>query len=364
MGELNTSNTTTTNLASAVQDFLVSAKSSDGLNASGSTFYYNDKFAEYNGYYKTMPEVKKPIDALATYCTGKGYTTDSASKVILEHIKGSGEDTFGSLMWNMIVTKKINGDAYAEIIREDNSDPTSTLLNIKPLDPASVVVEYNEQGMVKAYHIMSKSGGKPTTLKPTRVLHLMNDRVYDEVHGTSVIEACKWIIDARNEAMRDWRRISHRSTIRVMYVDIENTTKVAQIKTQYQEAIKNGELMIVPGKPGDADIRDITLPPIDAFMQWIRYLENVFYSALGVPKVILGGSEEFTEASSKIATVTWEQYWRKEQKDLEDDLWNQIYIKVEWVKPVSLMNELLSTEDKNQSQTGFQPNDVMAGVGQ
>ena len=52
-----------------------------------------------------------------------------------------------------------------------------------------------------------------------------------------------------------------------------------------------------------------------------------------------------------------------EQRLLEQDLWNQLAIRVKFDRPVSLMDSMQSDEAANTGQTGFQPNDTQAGVG-
>ena len=71
------------------------------------------------------------MNALATWSLGRGFETDPDTQAILDGITGWGEDTFNSILWNMLVTKKVMGDAFAEIIR---SDETGEIINIKPLD--------------------------------------------------------------------------------------------------------------------------------------------------------------------------------------------------------------------------------------
>ena len=97
-------------------------------------------------------------------------------------------------------------------------------------------------------------------------------------------------------------------------------------------------------------------------MNWIRYLENVFYQAVGVPKIILGGSQEFTEASSKIGYLTFEQPYMAEQRELESDLWAQLGIKVKFERPVSLKEDVQQNEAANTGQVGIQANETQTGV--
>lgn len=360
MGNLDITNARTADL-SGVSNFEVSPQQTDGVGNQKETYYDNPNFTTYFGYYKSIPELKKAIDALAMWVLGKGYTTDKGTEIKLSYIDGWGEDTFKSILWNMLVIKKINGDAFAEIIRDPE---TGKLINLKPLDPASMRIVVNRNGRIMRYEQRAKTkDGSPTKYSVNQILHISNDRVADEIHGTSVIEACKWVIDARNEAMADWRRIAHRATIRVLYIEEDKPTKLATIQSNYKDAIEKGELLILPGKPGEADFKELNLPPHEAFMAWIKYLENFFYQALGVPKVMLGGSEEFTEASSKIGYLTFEQVYMNEIVELEADLWNQMGVKIKFNKPASLRNEMLDSEDKNTGQVGFQPNDTTAGSG-
>lgn len=359
----NIGNVTMSDMENRVTSYEVAPVQTEGATGQKETEYQITKWPQWFGYYKKIPELKKAIDAYATWVLGKGYETNPETKVLLEHIKGWGEDTFNSILWNMIITKKIAGDAYAEIIRDSE---TGDLINLKPLDPSTVKIIADERGMIKRYEQTSKlpadKGRMLHKFEPGEILHLCNDRVADEIHGTSVIEACQWVIDARNEAMADWRRISHRATIRVLYIDMDDSTKITKVKTDYADAIKKGELLILPVKKADAEFAEITLPPIDAFLSWIKYLENFFYQAVGIPKVILGGSEEFTEASSKISYLTYEQIYTREVVDLEADLWHKLFLRITFVKPASIKNEMLQSEEKQPDYgVGFQPSEIQPG---
>jgi len=197
---------------------------------------------------------------------------------------------------------------------------------------------------------------------PNRMLHFSNDRVADNIHGDSVVKALKWLIDARQEAMEDWRRISHRSTIRVLVVDEDNPAKLTTLKTQYKDAIKKGELLILPGKPGEKVFQDLVLPPVEAFLAWIRYLENAFYKAVGVPKTIAGDAEGIPESGGKMAMLTHEPTYIREVTELEGDIWNQLAIKISFRRQPSLQDNVKTQEEKSTNQTqAAQPQDTKAG---
>ena len=356
MVELEIGSTTTTDLKGNVKDYSVNAENIDGVNEQSPTWWDYPNSNQYLGYYKQIPELRSAILALAIWTAGKGFETDSRTEGILGNVVGWGEDSFQSIMENMIVQKKIFGDAFCEIIRNDGED----LVNLKPLYPGDMRVNVNAQGIIQSYEQRNRTGkGKPKKLRPDQVLHLCNDRAANEIHGTSVIESCQWVIDARNEALTDERKIKHRDlALGVLEIDTSNTTKINAVKTQYQNAVKNGEVLVLP--KGVAEIKDAGVSPKDR-LEWIRYLENFFYQAVGVPRVI-ATSEGFTEAGAKVGFLTFEPIYTREQTLLEQDLFNQLGLEIKFMRPPSLSGVVQEEEAKNTGQTGIQPSDTEASI--
>ena len=354
MVELDIGKTDVTNLANNLSDYSVDSQATDYADSGvDETTYSFPKATEYIGYYKSIPELKKAVDALAMWSVGKGYTTNNKSLVILDGLKGWGEDTFDSIIRNMIVVKKIVGDSFAEIIRNQE---TGTLINIKPISPERMRIVVGSNGLVKRYEQRGIDGSWKK-FKPEDILHFSNERFADEIHGTSVIDACKWVIDARNEALTDYRKVLHRNVIpvRIIEIDTDDTTKRDVMIREYEDAIKKGEVLVLP--KGTAEVKDNTITIQDP-TNWIRYLENFFYQAVGIPKIILGGSEEFTEASSKIGYLTFEQVYITEQRYAEGDIWNQLGIDLQFERPVSLKDNMQNDEAANTGQVGFQPKEA------
>ena len=95
----------------------------------------------------------------------------------------------------------------------------------------------------------------------------------------------------------------------------------------------------------------------------MQYYDNIFYQAVGVSPVVLGGSAQFTEASSKVGLVSWMMPYLFEQRLLEQDLWNQLGIKITFNKPPSLLTDMQMNESANTGQLSFQPNETQAQVG-
>lgn len=316
----------------------------------------NNNWALYNGYYLDIPEYQAAMNAFSTWVLGQGWTANPRTTVILNHIDGWGEDTFSSVLWNMLVTKKVQGDAFAEIIRDEK---TNTLINLIPA--GNLVIVTNKKGRIIGYEDDTQTPIK--RFSPKKILHLSNNRLANQIHGTAITRSIKWTIDARNEAMTDYRRVLHRSTIRVLYVDESDKDRLANLKEEYKEGLKRGDVMILTLKKGEAEFEDLGAPAIDSWIRWLQYLENHYYQALGVPKVILGGTAENTEASAKVSVIVFEPIFVREVQELQADLWAQLAIKVEINKQKSLMDNVQTQEEKNPNQVGFQPNDATAGVG-
>lgn len=341
--------------SSTIKDFSVNAVSLDSPSASNEIYWDSPYYKKWLGYYKKIPELKQAIDSLAMWVAGKGYKTDPSTKVILEHISGWGEDTIDSILKNMISTKKINGDAFAEIIKENG-----ILINLKPLAPDNIRIVVGKNGIIKRYEQINKDGNKKI-FKPEEIFHISNCRTADEIHGVSVVESCEEVILMRNEAMTDWRKCLHRNIypLKIVELDTDDPTKINAFITKWESSVKDRETIFIPKGSAGVSIPQVSMQNPES---WIRYLENFFYQAVGVPKVILGGSQEFTEASSKIGYLTFEQVYMSEQRELEQDIWNQLGLKIEFERPVSLKEAVQESEAANTGQTGFQPNEMQTGV--
>lgn len=356
MADTDPRQTTTTSLNTALTKFKPDSKKFDEPSTSGLTVWDSPNWKKYHDYYKAIPELKKSVDALAMWAVGRGWTADARTTAEFENIRGWGEDSIDNIWWNLIVTKKINGDAVAEIVSDDEGN----LINLKVLSPNRVRWYVNPKGSIERYEVV-QANGEWKTIDKKKIFHISNDRIANEIHGTSMIECCQWVIDARNEAMNDKRRTMHRMTIRILEVDFDDTTTMNKIKTEYATAINKGEVMLIP--KGTVGIPDVPVISTAEHSDWIRYLEGFFYKAAGVSETILGGTENTTEAASKVATFNFEQPYMTEQRLLEQDIWNQLKRRIKFERPNSLKEEMQQSEAANTGQVGFQPNDTQVGKG-
>ena len=108
-------------------DFSVDTAQLDSPMNQKETRWNNSDWTQQLGYFKIIPELNVSINAKATWTIGKGFLADPQTEMLLDTIKGNGMDTFNTILENMIRTYYIGGDAFCEIIRDDEDN----LINLR-----------------------------------------------------------------------------------------------------------------------------------------------------------------------------------------------------------------------------------------
>lgn len=338
------------NQSSVFTDYSVSPKTTDAATTKD-TRYNNARAADYLGYYKKIPELKIAIDAKATWTIGKGFTSNPLTTLAVSSINGCGVDTFNTILENIVRMYHIYGDAFAEIIR----DSDGRLLNIKPLDPSKITIVADSRGVIKRYEQQTVSGDNVSikNFEPDEIFHLARNRIADEIHGTSIIEAVEWIILARNEAMTDFRKLLHRNIypMRIWSLDTDNISKINTYKALVAQAKFEGEDLFVP--KGSVELGEAATVNNNSIVDpqaWIDRLEQYFYREVGVPQIIIGGSQELTQTAAQIAYLAFEQVIEEEQLYIEEQVLLQLGLEIDLEFPASLQNNMLSDQEKDGTQ--------------
>ena len=352
-------------LTNAVPDFSVASQTTEGAGEAGETVWMDRFWTTYLGYYKDekTPTITAIIDTHARWVVGKGYKADPETTTILDKIKGFGFDTFNSILEDADRVLQLGGNFYAERINDDDG----ILINLKPLDPQVMEHVIEPNGMLKEFRMHSKvKGKKPQTLSLDRVFYLARNRIADEAHGTGIAQKLKLILDMKNEVMADQRKAMHWNLIPrwKFKLKTDDPTEIAAYKTKQDAATGKGENIYEPFDVSESELVSVpsnaTLNP----MAWINYLDNLLYQIGGVPKLVVGGSSEFTEKAASIVYLAFQQNVEEHQLFIEEQVGIQLGIAIELEFPVSLENELLSDEKKDQEPTTVQPNETTAGAGQ
>ncbi len=362
MGDRKIDSAVASDLTGAMKDFSVPTDDTDSTGDQKETEWVNPDWTQQYGYFKQIPELNAAINAKATWTIGKGFKSDEQTEMLLDTLRGWGKDTFNTILENMIRTYYIGGDAFCEIIRDDEDN----LINLKPLNTGRVKIITNRDGIIKKYKMMSVNGKKvEESFEPDEIFHLARNRVADQIHGVSVIDSVENIILARNEAITDYKIVMHRNVYprMIFHLDTDDPTEVAAFKIKMDNAYAKNENIFVPKDvivPENISVApNSTLDP----KAWIEAQGDFFYEAVGVPQIILGGSGEFTEASAKIAYLAFQQNIEEEQLFIEEQVLSQLNLVIELEFPASLENELLSDKAKDGDET-IEPNETTAGSGQ
>ena len=186
-----------------IKNFSVEPSDTDGVEGQTERRWDNDKWTQYFGYFEVIPELNASINAKSTWTIGKGFKADETTTMLLDTIRGWGKDTFNTILENMIRTYYISGDAFCEIIRDDEDN----LINLKPLNPGTIRIITGRNGIIKRYEQNARTRNPTKTFQPEQIFHLARNRVADQIHGVSVIASVENIIIARNAAISGYTEV-------------------------------------------------------------------------------------------------------------------------------------------------------------
>ena len=353
----------TTSLTDEMEDWSVDHEDTDGAMGDKETSYINTNWAKQLGYYKNIPELKIAIDTKANWVMGAGFETDYKTEIELSVIKGNGKDSFNSIIKNQSKVKDIGGDSFAEVIRDEEDN----LINLKPLNPGTIKTVQNHKGRLLRYEQIGRTKEVLRRYKPHEIFHLSRERIADEIHGVCVSDSVEEIIEARNEAMSDWKKVLHRNIQpkRIWYVDTDDTTEIAAFKAKVDEASKDFENIIVPKGTVETEIATVAPNETLSALPTIDKYNDYFFQAVGVPQIIIGNAKEFTDASGKIVYLAFEQSIKAEQLYIEEQVLGQLNIYIELTFPATLQQDTISgkeeVEEEPQEQAA-QPKDMEAGL--
>lgn len=351
MADLNLSNSTTTDFSNTVPDFIVDGMALDIASPNKEESYvYYDKAIENFGYYFNHPQIASRINSLCTWGFGQGWTTpEKKMENILKSITGNGKETFNAIVWNHVNIKLGHGDSFTDIIRNDNG----TLINLINISPERVKTVFVGPRIIR-YEIWN---GKDWVSKPIEeIWHSFNKKVGDQVSGTGDIQSNKNVNDAMIEAFNDERVIKHRDkALGVVYYKTNNTGKIAYANSQIEKAVKKGEMV---GMPEDtAKIEPYPSKSSEDRQNWLGYVDELGYRTGGTPKSMTT-SDGTSEVGGINGHLIFEPVYGKEQLDIENELWQQVAIKVKFNRPPSLAPNTQENAEKNTGQTSIQPNEA------
>lgn len=349
-------------------DYQVKLMSTDGVSNQEETEWQNPNWNWQWGYFNTNADLKSAMLMKAVWNVGRGWTTaNTLSQVILKHIRGWGKDTFDDIIFNMDIVRRIGGDSFAEIITDGKPiEEGGKLVNLKPLDPSTMKIVVNQQGMIKAYRQVSKVPNKKfeKEFKPNEIFHLSHNRLADQIHGISDIDALEKVIKAEDESFDDMRKVMHRQArpMIIWKLKTDDTPTINNFITKIEQGKKYGEDLFIPDDENAVVVEVVQAAPSAIIMQWRDDIRNKFYRTIGLPQVVPGAGGQSTESESKVIYLAFEQIVEKEQRYLEQQIYQQLGIEINFEPPASLLNNL-NTDAAKDGGLQAQPSDITAGEG-
>lgn len=359
MSNMDLNAATVSNQTGTVEDYSVNTATVEGPQDQKETFYQNTKWTQQWGYFTTIPDLKSAIVMKAVWTVGKGYSTDSLTKVNLEKIRGWGKDTFDDVLFNMEVIKRVGGDALAEIIRDPQ---TNVLINLKVLDPGNMGWYVNRRGMIIRYENINTK----KTFKPEEILHLSNNRFANQIHGTSDIDALEKTILADEENFDDVKKVMHRQAkpMIMFKINTDNQADINAFMVKMDQATNKGENIYIPFDDRTVSYEVVQVNVSNLLLAWREETRNRFYRSIGLPQVVPGAGGQSTESESKVIYLAFEQIVEREQRQIEQQLWAQLTIKINLFPPATISQELQTDSAKDgAANLLMQPSDMMAGKG-
>ena len=365
MPELKLGSATASDLTNIVKDIVVDPMSTDGVGEQTITEYMNSNWSQQWGYFNQVPDLKSALLMKAMWDVGNGFETDEETKQVLRDIKGWGKDSFQDIIFNMEVVKRIGGDAFAEIIR---SPDDLHVINLKPLDPGVMNIVVNKQGIIIRYEQKSKLPKQPPKIfQPEEIFHLSHNRIADQIHGISDIDAVEKTILAEFENFDDMKKIMHRQAKPMIMFKLgtDNVTDINAFVKKMDEATNKGENIYIPDDKNSVEFEVVQVNVSSLIFDWRNDIRNKFYRTIGLPQIVPGASGQSTESESKAILAAYEVLVEMEQKKLEVQILSQLGYELDF-KPPGIMGDSLEQDeakDANAATTVAQPADTQVGVG-
>ena len=136
MPETDIGSAVASDLSGAVKDIQIGEQVLDSPQEQKESEWISRDWNRNLGYYKQIPELKTAVDTKVTWTIGAGIEADEETLLLLGTIKGNGKDDFNTILKNQDRVAILDGDSYAEIIRDEEE----ILINLKPLNPSKIKI--------------------------------------------------------------------------------------------------------------------------------------------------------------------------------------------------------------------------------
>ena len=165
---------------------------------------------------------------------------------------------------------------------------------------------------------------------------------------------------AMNENFVDMKKIMHRQARPMIMFKLgtDDTAAINAFVAKMDAAVNKGENIYIPDDKNSVAYEVVQVNISQIIMEWKTALNNQFYRAVGMPLVLFGQAGT-TESGGKIEYLGHEQVFEHDQKYLEDQVWQQLQLKINLIPPTTLLNDLQTDQAKDANQgMEIQPSDM------
>ena len=365
MGNLDINKTQMSDLTNQVSQYEVTPLNVETPQDLEETAYTIKRASEYWGWFNTHPDLQSAFVMKGIWDVGKGYTADPETMAILDHINGNGKQSFRDILFSMDIATNLYGEAYAEIIRDKDS---GELINLKLLNPANMRTIYGKRGEIKRYEQFGNIKDKSLTFntwKPDEILTFSNmGGICGKMGGISKIEAMENTLKADMESFDDVRKVMHSQAIPLILwkLKTDDTATITDFVNKINRArALGGENLFIPDDESIVTHELVEVNLSQTIFEWRNDIRNKFYRVLGMPQIVFGSSQS-TESGGKVEMMAHENVFEFGQSYIEEQIWQQLYLKINLISPTSILSDLQTDQAKDTGQMGMNQTEMKPGV--
>jgi len=286
---------------------------------------YVTEYLKWKGFYDDIPILKSILDTNGAAVAASWRTSGTNSiemAAILDKFNGSGKQTFKSMMYNTLVTCKLGGNAYFEILYD--GDDVENIIMLNP-DSIRVIIK---NGRIKRYEQMVDTTGDTTKWKPEEILHFPYNSIGAMPYGQSSIAPMNDLLLSLRQVQDDMKRIFHRyvKPTRVVEIDTDNVSERQDVESELKKVFRTQEADIFADM-GKIKISNSSVPQFSTLdpASWHKIIMDQLIMSSRVPELALGTGSVNSEESAKMQFDGFRQMVRWDQKFLEDVLEHQLF---------------------------------------
>lgn len=352
--ELNLSKSKVSDFSSLDTTSSVESATMESPSSVQETKYTNPEADKQFSAFWNVEEYQNVVFMKAIWTSGKGWTAEEPTKSILERISGNGKDTISEIILNLDIMSMVHGDAFAHITRGENAD--KTLINLKVLNPATMAVIYNDEGIILRYEQMNRNDPKKVfkTFQPNEIFHLQHLRIGDQIHGTSLYQRVKKIIEADEKSFKILDKVMrHQAAPFIIWnLKTDDEGKINVFANKIRSVREKYEDLFVVNDESIATHEVVEISANNIILQWRDELRNKFYRAVGLPQIVPGGGGASTDSDARVIYLAFEQLVKQRQLFIEEQFWKQLGIKIKLTPPTTMM-ELIGNDENKDAAAPF-----------